>query len=105
MPRRRGKRRCGGTVYAAVSKTAPGNGLWVRIPPPAPAKRQRSALVRGSLKHEHTAVVNRSDVLQGPVPDDPRRDAPSLAGPDQRNGAAIMPESPVANSTSAPTPE
>src|SRR5260221_37989 len=28
--------RRGGTVYAAVSKTAPGHGLWVRIPPPAP---------------------------------------------------------------------
>lgn len=31
--------RCGGTVYAAVSKTAPGNGLWVRIPPPAPSTK------------------------------------------------------------------
>lgn len=28
--------RCGGTVYAAVSKTVARKGLWVRIPPPAP---------------------------------------------------------------------
>src|SRR5579863_10784786 len=28
--------RCGGTVYAMVSKTIAREGLWVRVPPPAP---------------------------------------------------------------------